>query len=68
MVSFVHPGKNSLVSFDPGVVCPTFKQFAVATEYMKPPFCGIPFHIYSYCDVDNLKTIKVLYFVRTCDE
>ena len=24
MVSFVHPGKNSLVSFGSGVFCPTF--------------------------------------------
>ena len=24
VVSFVHPGKNCLVSFDPGVFCPTF--------------------------------------------
>ena len=25
VVSFVHPGKNSLVSFGSGVFCPTFK-------------------------------------------
>ena len=30
MVSFVHPGKNSLVSFDPGVFCPTFQISVLA--------------------------------------
>ena len=27
VVSFVHPGKNSLVSFGSGVFCPTFSQW-----------------------------------------
>ena len=27
VVSFVHPGKNSLVSFGSGVFCPTFNYF-----------------------------------------
>ena len=32
MVSFVHPGKNSLVSFGSGVFCPTFLQPNDATS------------------------------------
>ena len=33
VVSFVHPGKNSLVSFGSGVFCPTFEEHINTISY-----------------------------------
>ena len=35
VVSFVHPGKNSLVSFGSGVFCPTFLEISQIYIYLK---------------------------------
>ena len=35
VVSFVHPGKNSLVSFDSGVFCPTFCSCSCQSVQLK---------------------------------
>ena len=41
VVSFVHPGKNSLVSFGSGVFCPTFEGSHRIASYIRDHVCMV---------------------------